>query len=106
MFHIPPGSPRPMWRGGIEMMNLPDFARYYQIVRFDVGDPSGDPALLWVRREDSRIGIKRMATEITVYRIFACGRRIRHGRRSRRYRPPGGVDAAFDNRWHRGNSTG
>ena len=53
-----------MWRGGIEMMNLPDFARNYQIVRFDVGDPSGDPALLWVRREDSRIGIKRMATEI------------------------------------------
>ena len=50
--------------GGSRWMKLPDFARHYQIVRFDVGDPSGDPALLSVRREDSRIGIKRMATEI------------------------------------------
>ena len=46
------------------MKNSPEFARRYQLVNF--ATPEGLETLLWVRKEDGRIGVKRTELEVGV----------------------------------------
>lgn len=69
LFHVPPGQPDPMWRGGREMVRDPEFAAFYRLVRFRTIATGDDPprdATLWIRIEDSRIGIERTPARVVV----------------------------------------
>lgn len=59
MFHLPPGSAKPEWRAGHDLVRLPEWKRLYQVVRFDTGGKKPVTLVAWVRRESGRIGIVR-----------------------------------------------
>ena len=94
MFHVAPGQARPVWRAGIDMVKSPEFARHYQLVTFETGDPTGERALLWVRREDSRVGISRTPGADHRPGFSARRRPVRPLRRAGRHGAVGGAHVA------------
>ncbi|MBM4363355.1 MAG: hypothetical protein FJ104_11785, partial [Deltaproteobacteria bacterium] len=64
MFHMPPGSQKPEWRAGHDLVRLPEWKRLYQLVRFDTGGKKPVTLVVWVRRESGRIGIVREAGRV------------------------------------------
>jgi len=64
VFHTSLGDEEPMWRGGREMKDSPEFARLYKLVTFQTRE--GVQTRIWVRQEDSRVGIKRTDREVNV----------------------------------------
>ena len=63
-FHTPLGDKNAEWRGGKEMKQAPEFGQRYQLVTFET--PEGVETLLWVRKEDGRIGVTRTELEVSV----------------------------------------
>jgi arabinofuranosyltransferase len=69
LFHVPPGQADPPWRGGQEMIRDPAFAELYRLVRFRTIETREDPsreATLWVRIDNSRVGIERTPGRVVV----------------------------------------
>lgn len=66
LFHLPPGQATPIWRGGREMVGTAEFRDLYRVVAFDTGERGIPPAIVWVRAERGRIGIRRTADRIVV----------------------------------------
>jgi hypothetical protein len=48
------------------MAALPEFRTLYTLVRFSTHGPGDEQAIVWVRREDSRVGIDRRPDRVTV----------------------------------------
>jgi arabinofuranosyltransferase len=63
-FHTSEGEEHATWLGGREMQASPEFARRYKLVVFLT--PDGTTTRLWVRKDDSRIGVERSGDEVRV----------------------------------------
>jgi hypothetical protein len=66
LFHVPPGIWDAVWTGGTQMVSTQEFRDSYTRVRFWTEGARPYLAHLWARQEDSRIGIKRDPTGVTV----------------------------------------
>jgi hypothetical protein len=65
VFHLPHGYERAWWRSGKEMERTSEFKRFYQFVRYETLRPRR-VGRVWVRREDSRVGIVRRDSTVTI----------------------------------------
>jgi hypothetical protein len=68
-FWTPLGAKRPRYRSGQEMVEQPDFRRFYQAVAFETDDASRTQTTLWLRRQDGRLGVQAHGdrTEVPAY---------------------------------------
>ncbi|MFO0839013.1 MAG: hypothetical protein U1D55_10850 [Phycisphaerae bacterium] len=74
VFGLPTGGVDAMWPGGKQMEQMPEFHRDYRLVpfsalavgRFLTRPPERVDALIWVRVEDSRIGVERSPGRIRI----------------------------------------
>jgi hypothetical protein len=73
MFHVPPGQWAPIWPEGVRMVNTREFRDHYVPVRFWTEAPRVLMAHFWARSEDSRIGIVRTPSCVTVPGFLLSG---------------------------------
>ena len=60
------GSPRPAYRSGKEMEQMPEFWERYTPIKVRGTDPHEYTATLWIYKQSPKIGIRQTATEIRV----------------------------------------
>ncbi|HQP37591.1 MAG TPA: hypothetical protein PLI95_20540 [Polyangiaceae bacterium] len=64
-FHNPLGRVQPMWRGGWEMFNDPQFAKLYKLIKFKTRIPREFFADFYMRL-DGRVGITRTSDDVRI----------------------------------------
>jgi hypothetical protein len=73
VFHLPDGGPNPEFRSGREMVANPAFYSDYVLIPFEASGPPRFLSGIWVRRDSSRIGIKRDDSLITIPGYLMAG---------------------------------
>jgi arabinofuranosyltransferase len=66
LFCLPQGASKPCFRSGRQLAQLDGFREEYQAVTFEGERPHRFRSLLWVRREDGKIGIQRSPGRVVV----------------------------------------
>jgi hypothetical protein len=66
LFCLPQGGSKPCFRSGRQLVQLDGFREGYQAVTFEGERPYRFRSLIWVRREDGKIGIQRSPGRVTV----------------------------------------